>query len=269
MPDLTGKSAVVTGASQGVGRGIALALAECGARVFLTGKNKERLEQAAAEAAARGGEAVPVVCDHSDEGQVRALAARVGRPLHILVNNAWGGYEKNPNGLGFTPFWDLDGRDWEGMFQQGLQLQFLTARLLAPALFDAPGALLVNTVAWSEGHYLRNLYYDVAKQASIRMSYAMNLELAPRGVTSLALAPGFVRTERVLAAHAARPFDLSVTESPEYAGRAVAHLAADPALRELGGQVCSAGDLARKYGFTDVDGRQPLPFVMAAEHKLD
>ncbi len=189
--------------------------------------------------------------------------------LSILVSNAWGGYEANPHGLSMAPFWELPPSGWQDMFEHGLRMQFLCARYLVPRMSASGGALFVQTVAWADGKYLRNLYYDVVKHAAIRMAYGMNLELKPRGVTALALAPGFVRTERVMAAHAAKPFDLSATESPEYIGRAVAHLAADPGVAERGGRVWTVGQLAREYGFFDSDGRQPAPFSMPADFALD
>lgn len=268
MPDLSGKTALVTGASQGVGRGIALVLAGDGAQVFATGRDTSRLEELEREAAARGGRLQAIVCDHGVGESVRILAEKLPE-LSILVSNAWGGYEANPNGLSMAPFWELPTSGWQDMFEHGLRMQFLCGRYLVPRMSGSGGALFVQTVAWADGKYLRNLYYDVVKHAAIRMTYGMNLELKPRGITALALAPGFVRTERVMAAHAAKPFDLSVTESPEYTGRAVAHLAVDPRLAARGGKVWTAGQLAREYGFLDSDGRQPAPFSMPPDFALD
>jgi len=125
--------------------------------------------------------------------------------------------------------------------------------------------LIVATVAWAFNAYLGSLYYDVAKAAVIRIALGMARELRPHGVAAVALAPGFMRTERVMAAHAAQPFDLSGTESPEYLGRAVAALAADPRVLERSGQVLTVGDLAREYGFTDIDGSQPAAFRLPAD----
>ncbi len=129
--------------------------------------------------------------------------------------------------------------------------------------------LIVNTIAWAQGKYLLHLCYDLAKQAIARMSYAMALELKPHGIAALALAPGFVRSERVMAAHAAQPFPLDGTESPEYLGRAVAALAADPAILDRTGKVLNAGELAVEYGFTDIDGRIIPPFEMPANLATD
>ena len=124
------------------------------------------------------------------------------------------------------------------------------------------GGLIVSTVAWAYDEYLVNLYYDVSKAAIVRMVRGMAHDLRPHGVAAIALAPGFMRTERIMAAHAAHPFDLIITESPEYLGRAVRALAEDPGVMRRSGEVCTVGDLAREYGFTDVDGRQPAGFRM-------
>lgn len=259
MPDLRDKVALVTGASQGVGKGIGLALGEAGATVYITGRNKELLEKTADEISARGGRGIGLQCDHTEDEQVQKAIQPV-RNLHILVNNVWGGYEIHPKGLSMDPFWKLGTEDWDAMFQRGLRAHFVTSRYAVPKMLaNAPG-LVVNTIAWLGGEYLRHLYYDVVKSAIVRMSWGMAQELKPYGITAVALAPGFVRTERVMAAHAAHPFDLSATESAEYIGRAVSHLAADGEVMRFSGQALTAGDLARVYGFTDTDGRQPPPF---------
>lgn len=260
--------ALVTGSSRGIGRGIALSLAEAGATIYLTGRNTAGLDETAEEVSRRGGRAISVRCDHTDDRQVEALFARM-KALDLLVNNVWGGYENHPNGLGMDPFWKLPAQSWDEMFQRGLRAHFVTSRLAVPLMLSRKRGLIINTIAWAGGKYLRHLYYDVVKQATARMAYGMSLELKPHGIAALALAPGFVRTEVVMAAHAAHPFDLSGTESPEYVGRAVVHLARDPEILAKSGQVLTAGQLAREYGFTDVDGTQPVPFEMPAALSLD
>jgi NAD(P)-dependent dehydrogenase (short-subunit alcohol dehydrogenase family) len=155
------------------------------------------------------------------------------------------------------------------MFVHGLRAHLAASRLTVPLMLSRKRGLIVSTIAWAQGKYLRHLYYDVAKNAVARMAYGMALELKSHGIAALALAPGFVRTERVMAAHAARPFDLSATESPEYIGRAAAYLLADPDVLRHTGQVLTAGQLAREYQFTDVDGRQPAAFEMPSSMALD
>jgi NAD(P)-dependent dehydrogenase (short-subunit alcohol dehydrogenase family) len=122
--------------------------------------------------------------------------------------------------------------------------------------------LIVNTTAWDRDKYLGNLYYDVAKAAVNRMALGLACELRSHGIAAVAVAPGFIRTERVLAAHAQSPFDLGFTESPEYLGRAVAALAADPEVIRKSGTVQAVGDLAAEYGFTDIDGKRVPPFAI-------
>ena len=138
----------------------------------------------------------------------------------------------------------------------------VSSRFAAPLLLRAGRGLIVNTVAWSFEEYLGNLFYDTAKAAIVRMSFGMATELRPHGVAAVALAPGFMRTERVMAAHKQQPFPLDGTESPYYLGRAVAALAADPAVMAKTGRVLTVGELAPEYGFTDLDGTRPPPFRM-------
>ncbi len=260
--------ALVTGASRGVGRGIALSLAETNADVYFTGRTQAGLDSTAEEIERRGGRAFPLRCDHTDDAQVEAAFSQIPA-LHLLVNNVWGGYENHPNGLGMDPFWKLPLSEWDGMFTRGVRATLAASRLAIPLMLPHRRGLIVNTIAWAGGKYLRHLYYDLAKQAAVRFAYALSLELKPHGIAAVALAPGFVRTEAVLAAHARHPFDLSITESPEYIGRAVVHLAQDADVMRHTGQVLTAGRLAREYGFTDVDGKQPPPFEMPPDYCLD
>ena len=274
MPDLSDRIALVTGASRGAGAAIAAVLGEGGATVYVTGRSSRAgartddmpgtVEDSAAAVSARGGTGIAVVCDQTDPAQVDALVARIrtdcGR-LDVLVNNAWGGYERYDEARFDAPFWEQPLRQrWDGMFGAGVWPTLLTSCRAAPLLAD--GALVACTIAWARGAYTGNAIYDAAKACIARFAFAMAHDLRDRGVTSVAIAPGFMRTERVMSAHAARPFDLSVTESPEYLGRAIAHLAADPDRRARSGELLTAGDLAREYGFTDVDGSQPEAFTL-------
>ena len=272
MPNLEDKVAVVTGASRGIGRGIALVLGDVGATVYVTGRSNrgsttENLEGSIDEtmeaATARGGRVIPVRCDHTVDADVEALFGRVREEqghLDLLVNNVWGGYEQYEFDRFSLPFWEQPIRHWHGMFEAGLRAHLVASRLAAPLMIAKRSGLIINTVAWDRDLYLGNLFYDVAKSAIIRMAYGMAQELQPHGVASMALAPGFVRTERVMAAHAMQPFPLDRTESPEYIGRAVAFLAADPEVMQKSGKVHTVGDLAREYGFVDIDGKQPPAF---------
>jgi NAD(P)-dependent dehydrogenase (short-subunit alcohol dehydrogenase family) len=272
MPDLTGRIALVTGASRGAGAAIAAVLGEAGATVYVTGRSSRAgartddmpgtVQDAAAAVSARGGTGVGVVCDHTDAAQVEALVARIGADhgrLDVLVNNAWGGYEQYDGASFAAPFWEQPlQRRWDAMFGAGVWPTLLTSHRAAPLLAD--GALVACTIAWAQGAYTGSAFYDAAKACIARFAFAMAHDLRERGITAVAIAPGFMRTERVMAAHAAKPFDLAQTESPEYLGRAIAHLAADPDRLTRSGELLTAGDLARAYGFTDVDGSQPEAF---------
>lgn len=275
MQPMRGRVAVVTGGSRGAGRAIAGALGELGATVYLTGRSRgtERteglagtVEEAAAEVTARGGEGIGVVCDHRDDEQVEALFARVRRErgrLDVLVNNVWGGYERYTESPFDAPVWEQPAWRWGGMYEAGVRAHLLASHFALPLMLPRPGGLVVSTVAWAHDAYMGNLYYDTAKAAVVRMAYGLAQELRPHGIASVALAPGFMRTERVLAVHAQSPFDLAGTESPHYLARAVAALATDSRVMRHSGALLTAGDLAREYGFTDVDGRQPEAFRMA------
>lgn len=278
-PDLPGAVAVVTGASRGAGRAIAAVLGETGATVYVTGRSVRgsatadgmpgTIDETAEEVTRRGGAGVAVRCDHTVDADVERLVRRVrdehGR-LDVLINNAWGGYEAHDWRTFTAPFWEQPRQRWDAMFTAGVRAHLVMAQLAAPLLMaraegDPPG-LVASTIAWSFGRPLGNVVYDVAKAALVRLAYVMAEELRAHRVAAVAIAPGFMRTERVLAAHEAEPFDLSGTESPEYLGRAVAALAGDPTLMRWTGKALTAGELAREYGFTDVDGSQPEPFRM-------
>ncbi len=272
IPSLRNKIAVVTGASRGAGRGIALVLGDAGATVYVTGrsirgKTTENLpgtiDETASAVTSRGGQGIPVRCDHTVDAEVQALFDRVkseqGR-LDILVNNVWGGYEQYEFERFTDPFWEQPLRHWHGMFEAGVRAHLIASRFAAPLMLPQRRGLIISTVAWDRDKYLGNLFYDVAKAAIIRMTYGMAIELQEHNIAALALAPGFMRTERVMAVHAVQPFDLGRTESTEYIGRAVAFLAADPDIMQKSGKVLTAGDLAREYGFTDIDGKQPPAF---------
>ena len=272
---LRGRVAVVTGASRGAGRAIALVLGEAGATVYVTGRSTRSgsttenlpgtIEETAELVSGRGGHGIPVRVDHTLDAEVEALFERVRDEhsrLDLLVNNAWGGYE---NYRDFdAPFWEQPLERWDQMYTAGVRTNIVASRFAAPLMLQQGSGLIVSTVAWAYDAYLGNLLYDSAKAAIIRIAFGMAHELRPHGVAALALAPGFMRTERVLAAHEQTPFDLSATESSEYLGRAVAALAADPAVLARSGQFLTVGDLARSYGFTDADGRQPEAFRLLA-----
>lgn len=279
MQRLKGKVAVVTGASRGGGRGIALVLGEEGATVYVTGRSvrgeptprnlPETIDETAEEITARGGVGIPVRCDHTVDAEVEALFERVQKEqgqLDILVNNVWGGYEDFESWD--DPFWEQPLWRWDKMFTAGGRAHYTASHFAVPLMLPKRQGLIVNTTFWDRGKCLTNLFYDLAKTAINRMAYAMALELREYNIAAVALSPGWMRTEEVMR-HDHSPEELARTESVEYIGRAVAALAADPNVMEKSGRILTVGDLAREYGFTDIDGRQILPFKMPEESLRD
>jgi NAD(P)-dependent dehydrogenase (short-subunit alcohol dehydrogenase family) len=268
--------AVVTGASRGIGKGIALALGEAGATVYVTGRSDAggtteclpgTIGETAEAVTQRGGQGIAVRCDHATDADVDALFARItqeqGR-LDLLVNNVWGGYEQLEWSRFAAPFWEQPLRHWSGMFELGVRAHLVTTRLAIPLMLSNGRGLIVHTTAWDRDRYLGNLFYDLAKAAVNRMAFGMARELRGHHVAVVALAPGFVGTERVLAAFARAGRVPGSLESPEYIGRAVVALAADDNIMARSGRVLTVGQLAVEYGFTDVDGRQWPPFQIEA-----
>ncbi len=289
---LRGTVAVVTGASRGAGRGIARELGEQGATVYVTGRStRERaadtygkilelssltalpgtIDDTAAEVTAAGGRGIAVRCDHTREDDVRALFERVQRDegrVDLLVNNAWGGHESF-DGAFKAPFWKQSIEHWDSMMDRGVRNHLLASRFAAPMMVERGRGLIVTTTFWDRDRYLcSNLFYDLAKASMNRLAFAMAEELRAHGVASVAVSPGWMRTEFILSGHKTdeahwreRP-ELSRTESPRYLGRAVAHLAGDPEVMKKNGKVLRVADLAREYGFTDIDGRQVEAFEL-------
>jgi NAD(P)-dependent dehydrogenase (short-subunit alcohol dehydrogenase family) len=289
MHRLKGQVAVVTGASRGGGRGIARVLGEEGATVYVTGRSIRgestrpdlsgtTIQDTAEQVTARGGVGIPVQCDHTVDEQVEALFDRVqqeqGR-LDILVNNIWGGYEDYSEETFDVPFWQQPLWRWDKMFQAGVRAHFTASRLAAPLMMPRRQGLIVSTTAWDRGKYLGNVAYYVAKTAVNRMAYGLALELRAYNIAAVALAPGWMRTEDVLLRfetdeeHWQEVPALRDTESTEYVGRAVAALATDPRVMARSGQTLMVGDLAREYGFTDIDGRAVPPFRIPEEALMD
>jgi len=285
---LTGKVALVAGATRGAGRGIAVALGEAGATVYCTGRSSrsatrpdrpedaspfdlrgrpETIEETAELVDAAGGSGVPVRIDHTDEIQVEALMARIERDvgrLDVLVNDVWGGDALTEWGV---PFWELDLAKGRTMLERGLMSHLITARHAAALMVEAGRGLIVEITDGDRLDYRGTLFYDLVKTSVIRTAFAMAEELRPHGVAALALTPGFLRSEAMLEHFGvsevtwrdAVAIDLNFvhSETPRFVGRAVAALAADPAVLERSGKVWSSWSLARAYGFSDADGARP------------
>jgi len=281
MPQLNHVVALVTGASRGAGRGIALELGAAGATVYVTGRSVAggpttdnvpgTIDESARDVTSRGGRGIAVRCDHTVDADVESLFNRIrhdhGR-LDVLVNNVWGGYENSDcRPLPLVPFWEQSLHQWDAMFTAGVRAHLTASRLAVPLMLPRRRGLIVSTTANLEAlPYLSNLFYDLAKNAVARLARASAQELREHGIASLAVAPGFMRTERVVEAfrRAGAPDAINrpggPSETTAYLGRAIVALASDERVIEKSGQLVEVGALAREYGFTDIDGTQPPPF---------
>jgi NAD(P)-dependent dehydrogenase (short-subunit alcohol dehydrogenase family) len=280
MTHLDGKVALVAGATRGAGRGTAVALGEAGATVYCTGRSTrgrrseydrpETIEETAELVTAAGGTGIAVAVDHLEPPAVEALVRRIddeqGR-LDVLVNDVWGG----------ELLFDWDTPVWEHDLDKGLRLlrlaidtHLITSHFALALLVRRPGGLVVEmtdgTRAYNEATYRVSAFYDLAKSAVLRLAFSQGHELAPHGCTAVALTPGWLRSEMMLDIYevtedtwraARNPHFVAISESPRFVGRAVAALAADPDVARRNGGSFSSGELAREYGFTDVDGSQP------------
>ncbi|HET8548501.1 MAG TPA: SDR family NAD(P)-dependent oxidoreductase [Bryobacteraceae bacterium] len=256
---LEGRVAVVTGATKGVGRGVAHELARHGARVFATGRSapdEQRLEE----------RITGIRCDHRVDTEVEAafdLILREANAIDILVNNVWGGYERMVEDGAFTwsrPFWQQPLWRWDAMFSTGVRAHYHATQLAAPSMIAQRRGLIVNISFWAARKHIGNVAYGVSKAATDKLTADTADELKPYGIAVVSLYPGLVRTEKVM--EAAQWLDLTNSESPEFIGRAVAALAADPDVLRYTGNVLVAAALALEYGFTDIDGRTPRPLTL-------
>jgi len=285
MESLKNAVALVTGASRGAGRGIARELGSAGATVYVTGRSVAgesttdsvpgTIDESAREVTERGGRGIGVRCDHAVDADVEALFERIRREqgrIDILVNNVWGGYEDPEcRPLPRVPFWEQPLRQWNGMFTAGVRAHLVASRLAVPLMLPQKRGLIVTTTANLEPlPYLNNLFYDLAKNAVARLTWSMAQELRAQGVAVLAVAPGFMRTERVVEAFRRAGAEQALegpggpSETTAYLGRAVVALATDAHVIDRSGQVLEVGALAREYNFSDVDGTQPAPFRLPA-----
>jgi NAD(P)-dependent dehydrogenase (short-subunit alcohol dehydrogenase family) len=275
MTPLLGKVALVTGASRGVGKGIALALAEAGAIVYITGRTINEgqsasclsgtIHQTANEIIQLGGKCIAIQCDHCIDAEVEAVFKRIyseQRKLNILVNNVWGGYQHFTDGTEFwneKGFWTQPISRWDAMFQSGVRAHYIASTLAVPLLMSQPNSLIVNLSFFAAQRTDKGVAYGAAKAASDHMVACMAEELREHNIAAVSLYPGLVRTESVL--KAAEHLDLSNSESPIFIGRAIVALASDVQLMEKTGCVQVAATLGEEYGFTDVDGKQPRPLT--------
>jgi NAD(P)-dependent dehydrogenase (short-subunit alcohol dehydrogenase family) len=260
--------AVVTGASRGAGKGIALALAASGTTVYVTGRTSAdgqadlpgTVAQTADEITARGGVGIPVIVDHSDDAQVAALIDRVRSEhgkLDILVNNAIA----IPSALTKKgPFWEKP-LDLTDLFDVGMRSSYVSSFYAGPLLAANGSGLVVNTSSFGGSCYMHGPAYGAGKAAVDKMAHDMAVDFKPFGVAVISLWMGLLKTERTMAAFAADPAmyeGLAATaESVEFPGRIIDALHRDPALMDRTGQVLVGAEIAQELGVADVDGNQP------------
>lgn len=259
--------ALVTGGSQGVGRGIVEGLAEAGHEVFFTGRSAERLAQTADAARALGGRVFPRCVDHGDDEQVAALFAEIGaqHDLELLINNVWGGYENMVEDGRFTwpdAFWEQPVWRWDAMMSIGVRAAFVAAQFATRLMLERSRGLIVNISFWAAQKHVGNALYGMAKAATDKMTADMAVELGVHEINVVSLYPGLVRTEKVLAN--AEHLDLSGSESPRFIGRTVAALHRNLTMaKRLTGRVCVAAQVARDLEVVDVDGTSPVPLTLS------
>jgi NAD(P)-dependent dehydrogenase (short-subunit alcohol dehydrogenase family) len=252
--------ALVTGASRGAGKGIATALHDAGYRVFATGRTIESADLPSGITRLR--------CDHTNDADTDAAFARIQQEtpaLDVVVNNSWGGYERMVDGGQFTwglPFWQQPAHRWTSMMDAGVRAAWAVSSRAVPLMIPQRRGLIVNISVWAARKFIGNAIYGVSKAATDKLTADMAHELSAHGISVVSLYPGLVRTEAVLAAAAQGWFALDNSESPEFLGRVIAALAADPALPERSGKVVVAAEAAVALGVKDVDGKQPAPLTL-------
>ncbi len=277
---LASRVALVAGATRGAGRGIAVALGAAGATVYCTGRTTrtarsemnrpETIEETAALVNEAGGHGVAVQVDHLVPDEVRALVARIEGEqgaLHVLVNDIFGATRIEWN----KAVWESDLDYGLRTLRLAVDTHAITSHFALPLLIKSLGGLVVEvndgTAEYNESNYRNSFFYDLAKAAVLRMGFSLGHEVKPYGATAVSLTPGWLRSEAMLEAFGVtesnwrdattRVPGFAVSESPAFVGRAVAALAQDPNVSRWNGQSLSSGQLAKVYGFTDLDGSQP------------
>ena len=279
MKSLSGKVAVVTGASRGAGRGIARVLGEAGATVYVTGRSVRgnltkpelsgtTIDETAELVTARGGVGVPARVDHTIDEEVASLFEGVRRDhgrLDLLVNNAWGGYEDYAHHGGDASvfdavFWEQPIERWDKMWQAGVRATLATTKAALPLMFPQRKGIIINTTLEIDPtFYDAALYYRTAKLAINYLTFGMAHDLYQRGgfpIAVIGLAMGWMRTEAVMENFhqgLRSPEELAQTDSVELGGRAVLALTTDPNVLQKTGKIFRVRDLAQEYGFEDVD----------------
>lgn len=254
------KTAVVTGASRGIGKGVARALHDAGWHVFATGRS---IVSADLPDGVRR-----IVCDHTNDEQTAEAFATIltaSPRIDMLVNGAWGGYEQMVVDGRFTwpaPFWEQPLHRWRAMMDAGVRAAFVCSQHAARNMIESKRGLIVNFSFWPAQKYIGNTIYGVSKAATDKLTADMAHELRPHNVAAVSLYPGLVRTESVIAAARSGAFKLDNSESPEFQGRVAAVLHDDPNLMAHTGKALVTAAFARELGVKDIDGKSPEPLTL-------
>lgn len=265
--------AVVTGSSRGVGKGIAHELGIAGATVYVTGRSKKTgettdnlpgtIDETAELVTKAGGKGIAFFCDHTNDKDVESLSKLIKKEsgkLDILVNNVWGGYEQYDGKLFELPIWEQPISRWDKLMNSGLRAHYTTIRYLSKLLVESKRPLNVNISFGDNNKFLGDIQYDVSKYATTRLALAVSEKLKEYNTTSVAIYPGFTRTERVEAGISKE--ELQHTHSTRFVGRAIVHLYKDRNMFSKSGKEFKVGDLGREYGFFDIDGKKVKPFEL-------
>ncbi len=259
MKPLKDKIALVTGGTRNVGKGIALALGEAGAKVYVTGRSISEKDIKSITNA--GGEGIAVVCNHENDDEVKAVFELIEKnedKLDILVNNAWGGYNRLRNRKAYSgfkwkaPFWEQDFGLWEEMNNVGVRSNYIASVYATHLMLKRRLGLIVNISFYAGRKYYGNVIYGVAKAAVDKMTIDMATELKKKNITCVSLYPGYIDDNK----KTPNP----KKESSQFVGRAITALAIDKHIIKKTGQVLVSAELAREYNFTDIDGTQPEPY---------
>ncbi len=268
---LKGSVALVTGGSRGVGKGVAIGLAEAGATVIVTARTRDgagswpgSLDETIAAIEAAGGRGIGLICDHSDDASVKEVFEFVRRDhghLDVLVNNVFASPDVMPVNV---PFWQIPTSIWDTLHRVGLRSHFVASQHAVPLMLPQKRGLIVNTSSGGGVRYTFNVPFGVQKSGVDRMARDMAHELQPFGIAAVSIWPGYIKSEKLAAQPDRVPPALAKLiaergETPIFAGRAVAALASDPGVMAKSGQILLASELAAEYGFTDIDGKVPPP----------
>ena len=273
MSELDNKIALVTGASRGIGKGIAIALAKSGATIYITGRtenekhNTTKLSGTIYETEkliiANGGKCKAIRCDHTNDQEVVMVfnhIFEIHNKIDILVNSVWVGYEYLNDGTEFwleEGFWDSPISRWDKMFSSGVRAAYFASSQAAQKMTEQKSGIIFNLSFWTAQRNDKGVAYCTSKAATDKMTEAMANELYKFDIPVISLYPGIVRTEAVL--HNKEHFDLSNSESPEFIGMVISKIASDKKALEKTGKILIVAKEAMEYGIKDIDGKQPKP----------